>query len=327
MLDHVRIENFKSIRAAEFDAQRVNVFIGEPNAGKSNVLEALSLLSKEAMIRPADFVRFNSPADLFFDQNLSNVVSICASNWKCTIRFDGNSFLGRFGDEGQSGSSDLGAEFQWDRLGTAVKTLVRSGKFEHRIRSYQFDRMATFPNAQPGELNPPFGDNLVAVLAGNAELRKQMGTIFRAKGFRLQIQQMGGELLIAKETGEELFSFPWNTVSETLRRIVFFLTALETNQNCTLLFDEPEANTFPFYTKQMAERIALDDRNQYFLTTHNPYLLSALVEKTPIADLAVFVTRMENYETRVQRVPDEQLSELLELGVDTFFNLGRLVPE
>ena len=35
MLSPVRIKNFKSLRTLEFEARRVNLFIGEPNSGKS----------------------------------------------------------------------------------------------------------------------------------------------------------------------------------------------------------------------------------------------------------------------------------------------------
>ena len=41
MIKKLEIENFKSIKHLSLDCKRVNVFIGEPNAGKSNILEAL----------------------------------------------------------------------------------------------------------------------------------------------------------------------------------------------------------------------------------------------------------------------------------------------
>ena len=135
------------------------------------------------------------------------------------------------------------------------------------------------------------------------------------------------ELLIAKSIEDELYSFPYTSISETWKRIVFYMAVLETNQNSMILLDEPEANTFPFYTKYLAERIALDETNQFFMTTHNPYLLSSVVEKTPMKDLTVFVTRMEKFETKVKQIPDKNLPELLELDSDAFFNLDKLVEE
>src|ERR1700744_1416232 len=45
-IKNIEIENFKSIRHQTIDGcKRINVFIGYPNVGKSNILEALSLFS------------------------------------------------------------------------------------------------------------------------------------------------------------------------------------------------------------------------------------------------------------------------------------------
>ncbi|HEX9956575.1 MAG TPA: AAA family ATPase, partial [Fibrella sp.] len=46
-LDWVEIKNFKSIKDLRLDCKRVNIFIGKPNVGKSNILEALGLLGAE----------------------------------------------------------------------------------------------------------------------------------------------------------------------------------------------------------------------------------------------------------------------------------------
>ena len=76
MLTNVHIQNFKSVRDLKFDAKRVNVFIGEPNTGKTNILEALALLS-EGVHGPAEFkevFRFRSVADLFTDQQVATPI-------------------------------------------------------------------------------------------------------------------------------------------------------------------------------------------------------------------------------------------------------------
>ena len=45
MIKDLKISNFKSIKNLEIEAKRINLFIGAPNVGKSNVLEALSLFN------------------------------------------------------------------------------------------------------------------------------------------------------------------------------------------------------------------------------------------------------------------------------------------
>ena len=78
MLTNIQIQNFKSIRDLSFEARRVNLFIGEPNTGKTNILEALALLS-EGVHEPRVFkeiFRFRNISDLFADQQVSNPIAI-----------------------------------------------------------------------------------------------------------------------------------------------------------------------------------------------------------------------------------------------------------
>ncbi len=44
LISDIEIKNFKSIKKVELNnCSRINVFIGKPNVGKSNILEALGL--------------------------------------------------------------------------------------------------------------------------------------------------------------------------------------------------------------------------------------------------------------------------------------------
>lgn len=317
MLSPVSIKNFKSLRSLQFEARRVNIFIGEPNTGKSNILEALAFFSPGIFNSFQEILRYKSVADLFFDQKLADALEVEIGEWKMTLRYGRGDYEGFFFAGGVQK-----AKFELTHQG-----LRNWGQQPTPIRYFCFKPAPSFPNDQPSPLNPPFGDNLVAVLYTNEPLRKRIGEMIRAKGFRLQLKPTEHELLIAKDVDDELYSYPWTSVSETVRRVAFLMAALETNQGNTLLLDEPEANTFPFYTKYVAERIVLDESNQFFITTHNPYLLSSVVEKTPAKDLAVFVTRMEKFETKLKQIPQKNIPELLELDADAFFNLDRLVDE
>jgi AAA15 family ATPase/GTPase len=44
MITKLFIKNFKSVKEAELECSKINVFIGEPNTGKSNILETIALL-------------------------------------------------------------------------------------------------------------------------------------------------------------------------------------------------------------------------------------------------------------------------------------------
>ncbi|MBI3582851.1 MAG: hypothetical protein HY096_02735 [Nitrospinae bacterium] len=103
--------------------------------------------------------------------------------------------------------------------------------------------------------------------------------------------------------------------------------AIETNKGSTLIFEEPEAHAFPFYTKFLAERIAMDKSNQYFISTHNPYLLLSIIEKTPKDDIGVFIVYFENYQTKIRTLSIEQMAEIFDLDSSIFFNLDRFLEE
>lgn len=45
MIETIRIANYKSIREMSFNPKRINLFIGENGAGKSNILESLAIFS------------------------------------------------------------------------------------------------------------------------------------------------------------------------------------------------------------------------------------------------------------------------------------------
>lgn len=320
MIDAVRIQNFKSIRQLSFTPKRINLFIGEPNTGKSNVLEALAFFAQEALSRFSEIFRFKTVSDLFFDQKVSEELNVRAGEWEFALKFTGTMFQGSFFQNPNEQTKIPKGQFQIGH--TAAGSIPR---ITTPFRYFRFKPLDGFPNGNPSPLNPPYGDNLVAVLYANETLRRRVSDLIRSKGFRLQIKPADNELLIAKEVGDELYSYPWRSFSETLRRVIFYMALLETNKGQILLLDEPEAQTFPFYTKQLAERFALDETNQFFITTHNPYLLSSVVSKARPEEVAVFVTRMEKFETKVIPIPKERFPELLEFDADVFFNLEKLV--
>ncbi|MFN0215782.1 MAG: AAA family ATPase [Saprospiraceae bacterium] len=51
MIQHIKIENYKSIPSLELDLGRVNVFIGENGCGKTNILEAVALGSAAVTLK------------------------------------------------------------------------------------------------------------------------------------------------------------------------------------------------------------------------------------------------------------------------------------
>ena len=81
-IDNIEIKNFKSIRHQKIEGcKRINVFVGPPNVGKSNILEAMSLfglldhsLSQPITIQKLTRVKKNY--ELFFNGLIDQKINI-----------------------------------------------------------------------------------------------------------------------------------------------------------------------------------------------------------------------------------------------------------
>ena len=94
-INTLEIKNFKSIKHLQLDCKRVNVLIGKPNVGKSNVLEALGLICvpyynlKDTRVPfLSDKVRYKTIEQVFYDKNYSNPIEISTELYKVILRKD-----------------------------------------------------------------------------------------------------------------------------------------------------------------------------------------------------------------------------------------------
>lgn len=319
MISTLEIKNFKSIKHLTLDCRRVNIFIGKPNTGKSNILESLGVFSSPYE-RLSAFVRFENMANLFYDQDINNTIEIDADNANYSIQFESGEFVGKGGDKDQKGFS---FGFRCDYDGSWQATVNKTSPFKF----YKFSPIANFPKQDFNFLLPPSGENLLAILLTNKDLRKLASDLFREFGTRIVLKPHENKIDIQKEIEDIIISYPYSVVSDTLRKIVFYLVAIETNKDSVIILEEPEAHSFPFYTKYLAERIALDETNQFFISTHNPYFLLSVLEKTPAKDMAIFITYFEDYQTKVKRLSEPEMSEFFDLDASVFFNLDHFLGE
>ena len=59
--------------------------------------------------------------------------------------------------------------------------------------------------------------------------------------------------------------------------------------------------------------------NQFFITTHSPYVLNEFLENKK-DELAIYLVDFDNGETIVKRLSEEDLDKVSQFGVDLFFN-------
>jgi len=193
------------------------------------------------------------------------------------------------------------------------------------VHFYEYKRLSKFSFGYLPHLSVPHGDNLPSLLLSNTEYKKWVSDFLKSKDLTLTLKPTENEILASKLVEGEIYSYPYLSLSETLQRIIFYTIAIKSNKSSVLLLDEPESNTFPFYTKFLAERIALDKTNQFFITTHNPYLLLSLIEKSKIVDLNVCIVQMKKHQTILTALKDDQLSEVMDLNSDVFFNFDKIL--
>jgi len=229
-------------------------------------------------------------------------------------RFAGNiAKLGKFSAELQ-GNYDI---LQVGSTGTALNE-------PPFIKFYRFVVQRDFNRPEAEYLLPPSGRNLMSLMLAHKELRSTANDIFSNFGLRLDLRPQESKIEVVKQLEDVIISYPYSLTSDTLQRTTFHLFAVLSNKDSVLVFEEPESHAFPYYTKYLAETIALNDKNnQYFISTHNPYLLLPVLEKAPKEDVAVFITCYKDYQTKAKPLSAQETEEIMEL--DVFSNLDRFL--
>ena len=323
MITHLRIANFKSIKQMEISCKKLNVFIGEPNSGKSNIVEAMALQSQNVIGKTLnqDIIRYKGIDELFYDFAINQKIEVETDQVKSVVSYyNQNEFNLFLNQEDKEASNPVRIQFDGKIVSHGALKLTK-------VHFYEYRRLQSFqPNYTP-HLSVPFGENLPSLLKSNPELRKWVSEFILAKGLQLNIKPIENDIVVSKNVDGYLYSYPFFAISETLQRIIFYTVAIKSNHGAVLLLDEPESNTFPFYTKFLAECIALDETNQFFITTHNPYLLMSLIEKSKSTDLNVCIVGMKDYQTTVTVLNEGQISKVLDLNSDVFFNFDDILGE
>ncbi|GAB2850746.1 AAA family ATPase [Hymenobacter ruber] len=387
VINTLYIQNFKSIRGAVLHPRRVNLIIGQPNVGKSTVLESMSLLGsfpfeqKKRFMR--SFIRYEKPAQLFHDSLMTAPIRVETDRDVCLLgrvgegdakRFQYGAFsqtaylllraqLGLPLLEGRSRtrSNDdalllarlhshlanavalpepgfIYTEFDrdgvTDRPGADGRYLASRPVWQPRaVKSYRFKRNTHLDRryADAG-LRPPHGNNLVQVLEASADLRHEFATLFADHNLRLRVRPDANRFEVMKELDGLSFAYPYSSSGDTLQRYGFHLAAMESNRNTVILLEEPEAHSYPLYVSQLAERIATQQTNQYFVTTHSPVFFDAVLEnmvpyENRVTELAVFMVYYKDFHTKIRQLSDEEVRGMRRNSLDVFSNLHLLAQE
>ena len=158
------------------------------------------------------------------------------------------------------------------------------------------------------------------------DLKNEFGQLFQQQGLDFVLSRDEQLIELQRRNGFYVVKYPFFSIADTFRRFMFYITAIESNKNSVIIFEEPEVHSFPPYTQDVAYRMIYSEENQFFVSTHSPYLLQTLVSNLRDDQLNVFVTYYQNYETKVKVLTAEELSFVQEYSTDVFFNLDRFIP-
>ena len=333
MVENLEIKNFKSIKELKLDCKQINLFIGEPNVGKSNILEAIALLgggySTDTNKFFSDFIRYQELSNLFYDDDISQGIQVKAGKFSARLTAQPNNNLINYSIIDSSAESQVQIQ-SLDHNNCLLHStgLIAGNNIVNTLtpfKKYDFKGLLNISDKTSSFLLPPDGSNLFTILDHNKELKKEIGGIFKKYGLQMLLSKKDSIIELQKVAEDYSYKYPFANMADTYKRLIFYLCALDSNKDSVLILEEPEVHSFPPYTKWLADIIAIDDSNQYFIATHSPYLLTTLIEEVPFEKLNVFITYFEDYETKLRALTLEELNEITEHHYDIFFNLDKFI--
>jgi hypothetical protein len=220
-LNWVDIKNFKSIKDLHLDCKRVNVFIGKPNVGKSNILEGLGLLgaSYDDKKYLSGAVRYETLINLFYDADTSNRIEIRTDNLKAEVnrinvlKIEDSFELAWTKKKTHGRIFYLTSKGQW---GASLENTTNDDDLEYQnspVRKYDFFSLATFSNSFGNYLLPPYGWNLYEVVKRNQSLFDEFYNLFSDQQLEFILSESKRSFVLQKKEGStviqhDFFSIP-----------------------------------------------------------------------------------------------------------------------
>ena len=341
-INSISVKNFKTLKDVSIELKNVTVVIGDPNTGKSNLLECISLLDVfwRNNHRIREMVRMENMQNLFTDELIDRAISIKVNEGDrrvdAGLRFNNGIFQSHLQVIQEDTSiqdgmiivdpnfiADRKHSFEFDGRSVEGMDPGLSKSSADIIRFYKYKDLHSYPNNSPSPLFHPSGDNLFRVVYSSKDLREYAKSFLETFNFSLVFRPQSNTFEIQKQLEDILVNLPYTTLADTIKQILFYSIAILSNTNQILLFEEPEGHTFPYYTKYLAQLIADNLTNQYVLVTHNPYFLRTLIEKVPKGRINVLIAYIDGFNTKFHQMTEDQLSQVLE--IDPFFNLEEMI--
>ena len=319
----ISIQNFKSLENLQIKGCKTfNLFIGRPNVGKSNIIEALSCMAIPylfPMKKSLDSIfRIERTSALFYNGNVSQPIVINVGDYGVRIV------------NASSNKVDVYAEHMKVSQPLSIVDLkVKKGIDEYPIfKPYIYEAHASadwHTQVDMPFLCPWDGNNMMQVFQQNESIKQSFVDLLKEYDLQLTLDIASQELRILKPLSDtSSFIIPYKALADSIKRLMFYKAAVDSNKESVLMFEELEAHAYPPYISLIAQTIIQNPDNQYFITTHSPYVVNEFLEDLSL-DVAIHLVDFKDGKTIVKTLSKDEMKEVYEYGIDLFFNTEALL--
>jgi len=333
----VSISNFKSIACLDFELNNINIFIGPPNTGKSNILEAIHLYGiwKRAKIifekeKNYDYLSFEKPFIRGLDDDVKSIFRDWDSKNTVSIVIDKPLEISLEIRE------PLKSEYELLFNNKNLKEFVESEDSPPILTLlYTYEYFVKYPTL----FTPRIVDGINFLLPNFQNLDNCLTTIYPEvfEILRKYTERFEKDFGLDTIFGNKRVIFvdrfirreiPLHSIAQSILYFILFSSAIlisesyikENKENVVVLLEEPDAHMFPIVIEEFVEVLNNEVKKSHIvITTHNESTVLKIIDNIPQDKLKVFgILRDEKGYTAVNEIDIEKLR-------NTYIDLGGFI--